>query len=198
LGRHRVANRAEDATLVRGPIERLLRCGVLVVVITGTNLRNVDGQLSGAIRGRHKRGLYLTTNRGSEVYGFDETYEPVRLWTRTATPDEERTLTEIADAVRDRLGARAPGLEVHVVYDRLNRRKVDLIPLAEWRDPPKSRLGDLLAAVETRLKASGIAGGVREVLDLTREIARSKGLPDARITSDVKHVEIGLTDRPTP
>src|SRR5262245_15205970 len=75
-----VANRADDATPVRGPIERLFRCGVLVVVITGTNMPNVDGQLSRAIRGRHKRRLYLATNRGAEVYGFDEAFEPVLLW----------------------------------------------------------------------------------------------------------------------
>jgi kojibiose phosphorylase len=189
-----VANRADDAAPVRGPIARLLRCGVLVVVITGTNLRNVDGQLSRAIRGRYKRNLYLATNRGSEVYGFDETFDPVLVQGRTATTDEERALTEIADAVRDDLVART-GLDVRVVYDRLNRRKVDLIPLEQWKDPPKSALGDLLVAVETRLEAAGISGGVREVIELAQDLARSKGLPDARITSDVKHVEIGLTDK---
>lgn len=189
-----VASRAEEATPVRGPIERLLRCGVFVVVITGTNLHNIDGQFSRAIRGRHKRNLYLATNRGSEVYRFDETFDPVLLWKRTVTTDEERALTEIADAVRDDLSSRT-GLDVRVVYDRLNRRKVDLIPLEQWKDPPKSAIGDLLVAVETRLKAAGISGGVREVIDFTRDVARSKGLPDARITSDVKHVEIGLTDK---
>jgi kojibiose phosphorylase len=190
-----VASRADDATPVRGPIERLLRCGVIVVVITGTNVRNVHGQLSRQMRGRHKRNLYLATNRGSEVYGFDEAGEPALLSKRSATPDEDRALTAIADAVRDEIKVRAPALDVRVVYDRLNRRKVDLIPVPEWRDPPKSRLGDLLIAVQTRLEAGGISGGVRTIVDLARTISRQKGLPDARITSDVKHVEIGLSDK---
>ena len=190
-----VANRADDATPVRGPIERLLRCGVLVVVITGTNLRNVDGQLSRAMTGRHKRNLYLATNRGSEVYGFDERPEPTILWKRCATPNEEQALTAIADAVRDEIKSRAPKLEIRVIYDRLNRRKVDLIPVPEWRDPPKSALGELLVAVESRLRAAGISEGLRGVIDLVRTIAQAKGLADARITSDLKHVEIGLTDK---
>ena len=190
-----VANRADDAAPVRGPIERLLRCGVLVVVITGTNVGHVDRQLSAAIRGRHKRNLYLATNRGSEVYGFDSASVPTRLWIRSATSDEEQALTATADALRAEIESRAPGLEVRVIYDRLNRRKVDLIPLAEWRDPPKSRLGDLLIAVEARLRAGGISGGIRAVIDRARELARTQGLPGARITSDVKHVEIGLTDK---
>lgn len=189
-----VATRSEDAARVRGPIARLLRQGVIVVVVTGTNVRTLERQLSGAISGPAKRNLYLATDRGSEVYGFDQAADPVLLSRRAATADEERMLTEIADELRERLLARSR-LEVRVVYDRLNRRKVDLIPLDGWRDPPKAALGDLLLAVETRLKGAGIAGGIGEVVDLGREIARSKGLAEARITSDIKHVEIGLTDK---
>ena len=33
---------------------------------------------------------------------------------------------------------------------RLNRRKIDLIPLPEWADPPKAQIDELLAAVEAR------------------------------------------------
>jgi kojibiose phosphorylase len=189
-----VSSRSEDAGPARGPIERLLRSGVLVVVITGTNLQNIDRQLASAIRGRHKRNLYLATNRGSEVYGFDETFAATLLCRRTATEQEDRALTAIAEAVRDHVVSRT-GLDVRVVYDRLNRRKVDLIPLEEWKDPPKSAIGELLVAVERRLEAGGLAHGLQDVIDVTRDAARSMGLPHARITSDVKHVEIGLTDK---
>ena len=189
-----VATRDEDAGRLRGPIARLLRQGVLVVVITGTNVRNLETQLGSAALGRSKRSLYLATNRGSEVYGFDEAVQPVLLWKRTATAEEERTMTAIADELRDRLVARS-GLTVRVIHDRLNRRKVDLIPVDDWKDPPKSALGNLLLAVETRLKGAGIAGGIGEVVALARDIAGSKGLGAARITSDIKHVEIGLTDK---
>lgn len=189
-----VSSPADDATSVRGAVERLLRCGVLVVVITATDLRDVDGRLSSAIRGSHKRNLYLATNRGSEVYGFDEACAPTLLARRTATEEEDRALTAIADAVRDCVVSRT-GLEVHVVYDRLNRRMVDLIPVEQWKAPLASARGELLAAVDGRLHAAGLLGGVREVVDFARRIAPSKGLPDARVASDVKHVEVGLTDK---
>jgi kojibiose phosphorylase len=189
-----VANRGEDTMRLRGPLERLLRCAVPILVVTGTNLGNLDGQLARAIGGRHKRDLFLATNRGSEVYGFDDRSEPVLRAIRRATEDEERALTASADALRDAIVVRT-GLEVGVIYDRLNRRKVDLIPVPAWSDPPKSALGELLAAVEQRLRGAGMAGGLHEVIELARAIARDRGLPDARITSDVKHVEIGLTDK---
>ena len=45
----------------------------------------------------------------------------------------------------ERLAAR--GLETRVVSQRLNRRKIDLIPLPEWADPPKARIDELVRAV---------------------------------------------------
>jgi kojibiose phosphorylase len=189
-----VVNRLADATPVRRAIERLLELAVNVVVITGTNFQNVDRQLSASIVGPHKRRLYACTNRGSEVYGFADGSQPVLIWQRVATPEENHKLTEIADSVR-RTVERRTGLEVHVVYNRLNRRKIDVIPVPEWADPPKAQIGDLLQAVETRLVGGGVAGGLREVYQLTMEVAAEKGLKDARITSDVKHIEVGLTDK---
>ncbi len=189
-----VASRTEDAAPVRDLIERLLRAGAFVVVITGTNFQNIDRQLTSRLCGPAKQNLFVAANRGSEVFGFDVYGRPVVCWRRVASPEEERLLTEIADAVRDELRART-GLEIEVIYDRLNRRKIDLIPLPEWADPPKSAMGDLLAAVEGRLRAGGLAGGLPEAMELTRRIALAKGLADARITSDVKHIEVGLTDK---
>ncbi len=189
-----VVSRWEDASPVRDIIERLLRAGVYVVVITGTNFQNIDRQLTSHICGPAKQNLFVAANRGSEVFGFDVYGQPVVCWQRVATPEEDRLLTEIADAVRDELRART-GLEVGVIYDRLNRRKVDLIPLPEWADPPKSAVGDLLKAVEGRLRSGGLAGGLLEAIQLARKVALEKGLTDARITSDVKHIEIGLTDK---
>lgn len=189
-----VVNRRADATIVRDQIERLLKLGVYVVVITGTNFGNVDRQLSASIHGPHKQRLFVCTNRGSEVYGFDAQSRPALLWKRVATPEEEQLLTEIAETVERSVEERT-GLDVEIVYDRLNRRKIDVIPVPEWSDPPKSMIGDLLLAVESRLKGAGLAGGLREVFELTERISRDKGLTTARVTSDVKHVEVGLTDK---
>ncbi len=78
--------------------------------------------------------------------------------------------------------------------DRLNRRKIDLIPVPEWTDPKKADIGRLLKAVMARLSAVDMAD-LSEVIDLAADEARAAGIADPRITSDVKHVEIGLTDK---
>lgn len=189
-----VVDRREDASATREPLERLLDLDGIVVVVTGTNFGNIDRQLSSAIRGPKKRRLFVLTNRGSEATGFDQDGRPVLLHRRQATADENRFLTEAAEAVRDDL-ARTAGLEVQIVTDRLNRRKIDLLPLPDWSDPPKSRIGELNDKVQERLHRAGIAGGLPEVLHRAEGIAREKGLSNARITSDIKHVEIGLTDK---
>lgn len=189
-----VANRQENAAALAGLIESLLDLGVWIVIVTGTNFGHVERQLGGRIPPSSRRRLIVCANRGSEVFGFDRRGAVVSRWARAATPDEDHALTAIAEDVRDSVVSRT-GLEVGIVYDRLNRRKIDLIPLAEWADPPKSEIGNLLAAVQARLKSDGLSDGIAGVIDLTRERAVERGLPDARITSDVKHVEVGLTDK---
>jgi hypothetical protein len=86
---------------------------VVIVVISGTKLSNIDLWLSAMMRGAYLRNLFISTNRGSEVYGFDTLSRPVLLWQRTASCDEDRLLTEIIDAVRDAVVART-GLVVRV------------------------------------------------------------------------------------
>ena len=81
-----------------------------------------------------------------------------------------------------------------MIADRLNRRKIDLIPEDAWVDPKKAEIGLLATAVAARLAATKIAG-LAEVIALAADAARTGGLPDPRLTSDVKHVEIGLTDK---
>jgi len=189
-----VTDRREDAGPTRDLLERLLDLDLLVVIVSGTNFGNIDRQLCSRIRGPRKRRLFVLTNRGSEATGFDLQGEPVLLQRRQASPAEDRLLSEVAEAVRKDL-ARRFGLEVRIVFDRLNRRKIDLIPLPEWSDPPKAKIGELRDEVEDRLRKAGIAGGVAEVLRLAERVAREKGLMDARLTSDIKHVEVGLTDK---
>src|SRR5262245_40937215 len=114
-----VTDRLEDATPTRELLERLMELDVLVVVGTGTNLGNIDRQLSAQIDGPKNSYLTLLTNRGSEAYGFERTGHPVLLSRRQATPEEDRLLTEVAESVRDDL-VRRSGLEIRIVYDRLN------------------------------------------------------------------------------
>ncbi len=184
-----VPDRRADAALVRQNIEALCASGLHVGVVSGTHVDNVDGQL--AARPSGPGSLFLCLNRGSEVFsvGLDG---PVLIHRRVATTEEDDALSAAADATVARLAER--GLRAEVISDRLNRRKIDLIPDPEWADPPKARIDELLTAVEGRLSAAGL-DGLTDVAALAEAAARDAGLGDPRVTSDVKHVEIGLTDK---
>jgi kojibiose phosphorylase len=187
-----VPDRHADARRVAAVLQQLLKLDVLVAVITGTNFENIDRQLCSLIHGPHKRRLYVCANRGSEVFGFDIDGNVTLLFRREATPDENRLLDRIAQAVKSDIESLS-SVGINIIYDRLNRRKVDLIP--EWPDPPKSRIDELMARTEARLKQGGYSGGIHGAYELTLHYARRFGLKNARVTSDVKHIEVGLTDK---
>jgi kojibiose phosphorylase len=187
-----VENRSVDATEVAHTLEELLKFGVYIVVITGTNFGNINRQFSSLINGPHKKNLFICTNRGSEVFGFDDYSEPVLLYRREATDKEEELLSKVAEAVKHDIESKT-NIPIDIVYNRLNRRKIDLIP--EWENPPKSQIGELLVKTEERLKNSGYLEGIKGAYGLAEKYSREFGLNDARLTSDVKHVEVGLTDK---
>ena len=187
-----VTSRAEQPVELGAAMETLLNSGITLVVITGTNAKNVSGQIAPLLSVAARQRLFLMVNRGSEVYAYDTEGELERLWLRTATAAEEAALDRTANGVRDRLAAEY-GLEIGIIRDRLNRRKIDLIPTPEWADPPKQRIGELLEAVNERL--AGVPGGIGAVIELTQRLSRQEGLRDSRITTDVKHIEVGLTDK---
>jgi len=183
-----VPDRRADASGVRAGVERLCALGADAAVITGTHIGNVDPQLGARPAGPGR--LFLCLNRGSEVFGVDRG-GPHLIERRLATPAEDGALDAAAAELVARLAEK--GLRAEIVSQRLNRRKIDLIPEPEWADPPKARIGELLAAVEERLAAAGL--DLRTVVELALEAARDAGLPDPKVTSDAKHVEIGLTDK---
>ncbi len=188
-----VANRMEDASALARLAEPLLADGCWLVVVTGTSFDHIARQFCDLVSPDCRARLVVCANRGSEVFGFDEHGEAVVRYRREATPAEDQALTAIAEAVRDEL-VRATRLDVGIVYNRLNRRKIDLIPLPEWADPPKAEIGALRQAVETRLAEAGWHGGIAGVVELAERQAARAGI-EVRITSDVKHVEVGLTDK---
>jgi len=184
-----VPDRQADAASVRERIEVCCTAGVHVFIVSGTHVENIDGQLKARPQGLGR--LHLCCNRGSEV--FEVTHEgPVLVQRRTASTDENRSLDRAAELAVERLGML--GLEAKVVSSRLNRRKIDLIPVSKWADPKKADIALLAEAVTARLAAAGIAD-LAGAVALASEAARTAGLADPRITSDVKHVEIGLTDK---
>jgi trehalose/maltose hydrolase-like predicted phosphorylase len=183
-----VPDRRADASGVRAAVERLCALGADVAVITGTHIGNVDPQLGARPAGPGR--LFLCLNRGSEVFRVDAE-GPQLIERRQATPAEDAALDRAAAELVARLAEK--GLRAEIVSQRLNRRKIDLIPEPEWADPPKARIDELLVAVEKRLEAAGL--DLRTAVELALEAARGAGLPDPKVTSDAKHVEIGLADK---
>lgn len=184
-----VPDRQADATHVRDLVEQLSEAGVHLAVVTGTHVDNVDSQLGARPVGPGL--LYLCLNRGSEVYRV-AAGGPDLVFRRQATAQEAAALDQAAAETVAELAAR--GVAAEVVSQRLNRRKVDLIPEPDWADPPKARIGELLAAVEARLREAGL-DGLRDAVAIAEAAADAAGLPCAKVTSDAKHVEIGLTDK---
>ena len=163
--------------------------GMHMVVVSGTHVGNIDGQLRARPRG--PGSLHLCLNRGSEVFrvGPDG---PELVHRRVATTAEDAALDRAAALTVEYLAQR--GLRAATVAQRLNRRKIDLIPEPAWADPPKAHIADLASAVQARLRAAGIMS-LAEVVRLAATAAAAEGLDDARVTSDIKHVEIGITDK---
>jgi trehalose/maltose hydrolase-like predicted phosphorylase len=184
-----VVDRRSDASSVRRVVEHLCAAGMDLAVVSGTNVDNVDGQLGARPAGPGR--LYICANRGSEVFEVGA-QGPRCVSRRSASSQENAALDAAAAATVDRL--RGFGLHAEVVSARLNRRKIDLIPDPAWSDPPKSQIGELVTAVDGRLREVGLKG-LPEVVAQATEAATMVGLADARITSDAKYVEIGLTDK---
>lgn len=184
-----VPDRNADASGARQRIEALCDRGIHVFIVSGTHLANVDGQLRARPGGRGQ--LHLCCNRGSEVFAITSE-GPQLVDRRTATSKEDRALDRASEQTVGQLRSR--GIGAKVVSQRLNRRKIDLIPVPAWSDPVKADIARLAQAVAAELSSAGIAD-LGEVVGIAADAALAAGLADARITSDVKHVEIGLTDK---
>jgi phosphoglycolate phosphatase-like HAD superfamily hydrolase len=184
-----VPDRRADASVLRDLLETLSGLGCQLVITSGTHLENVDDQLG--VRPAGPGRLFIDSNRGSEIWEIEHA-GPVLRERREPRSGENEALDRAAAATVAALSER--GLAIGEVSTRLNRRKLDLMPLPEWSDPPKSRIAELLAATLARLREAGI-GSLSEVCELARELARAAGVADPRVTTDAKHIEIGLTDK---
>jgi trehalose/maltose hydrolase-like predicted phosphorylase len=180
-----VAGRMAGAGRLRALVEELCALGLELGVVTGTHVGDLDDQLRARPSGPGR--LYLCTRRGSEVFVADR--EGVHLvYRHQATPEEEAALDAATAATVEALSER--GMRTAVVPQRL----IDLIPGPGWREPAKARSAELVAAVEERLLQAGLAG-LHQAVALAEEAARAAGLSDPHVTSDGRHIEIGLTDK---
>jgi len=189
-----VASRAHSADGILWRSEALLDRGVWLAAVTGTNFANLSSQFAGKLNpGVRQRALFCT-NRGSEVFGFSAgSQDALRLHARVATEAEDEAMDRAARRIQRELREQY-GLETQIIHGRMNRRKIDLIPLPQWADPLKEELPALHRAVEARLASCGVSGGLAEIVARAHAICADEGI-DARITTDVKHVELGLTDK---
>lgn len=187
-----VPDRFSSAEYLKEPFHQLLKLGIKIVIITGTNINNVWRQVGPWLDRDLAYSLYFCTNRGSEVFQWKDG-DFITLERRVATSEEEDKLNRIAETFKNEVKIKY-NLDVDIIYNRLNRRKIDLIPLPEWADPPKSKIDELLMAVNKRLKDHNVPS-LSYLIKRTKEISFEIGLKDPRITSDVKHIEVGLTDK---
>ena len=184
-----VIDRRSDTRDLRALVEQLCALGCLLVVASGTHLGNVDDQLRARPAGPGR--LYVSANRGSELWAIGAD-GPLLAGRRETRAGEDAALDRAAAAAVTELGAR--GLVPGLVERRFNRRKLDLLPGADWVDPPKTRMADVLAAAMARAQAAGF-GSLEEICELVRAAGRRAGIADPRVTTDAKHVELGLTDK---
>jgi hydroxymethylpyrimidine pyrophosphatase-like HAD family hydrolase len=186
-----VTHRLSNAQRVSQALDALLARGVVIGIITGTHKDNVLNQIGPFIH--HWSPLYLLTNRGSEVFGFDGQDQMRALYQLTATPQQNAQLDAVAHCLHHALAERAPGLPVALTMDRLNRRKIDLNPA--WADPPKAQIDHLWTDTQQKLVAAGLLGGLGEALSLAEACAEQHQMQEPHLTSDVKHIEVGLSDK---
>lgn len=184
--------KANADRLIKG-LESLLKLGASCVIITGTSFENILRQGIEALSLEAKKALYICCNRGSEVYSFSSDGTPNLLYRRVASAKENQALDHAIEETQSFATKR--GLHTKIISNRLNRRKLDLIPVPHWSDPKKAEFRELWQDVEERLATFGFKGGIKDLLDAAEAICRSNGIDRPKITSDIKHIEIGLTDK---
>ena len=182
-------DRGANASELRALVEELCAHGLDLVAVTGTSVDRVDDQLRARPSGPGR--LHLCVDRGSEVYRATE-HGLELVERRAATPMEDAALDRAAAATVAELERR--GLVAEVVSRRLDRRMIDLFPEPEWADPLQAMTADLPAVVQDRLRTAGL-GGLAAVVEIAVAAAHDAGLADPRVTSDAKHIGIGLTDK---
>lgn len=171
-------------------LEEALSKGVCLVLVTGTHAGNIEAQFTAHVPLTLRRNLYLCCNRGSEVFTFDREGQMSPAFRRAATDEENKVMDEAAAEFAWLLKQR--GVASAIISDRLNRRKVDILP---HREVAKAQIGEALEEA-TRILARAGFSGIRDLTDLVLDRCRQRGLlPDLCVTSDVKHVELGLTDK---
>jgi trehalose/maltose hydrolase-like predicted phosphorylase len=177
-----------DASGVRAAVERLCERGAEVAVIADSDLGDVDGQLGARPAGPGR--LFLCLNRGSEIFRVDA-QGPQLVDRREATRAEDAALDAAAAELVARLATQ--GVRARIVRQQLNRRTIELTPGPEWAHQENSRRDEVPAAVPRRRAVARL--NLETAVELAVAAAGDAGLSDAKVTSDTRRIEIGLTDQ---
>ncbi len=187
-----VEDRNSDTTELSRVINTLLQKNVIIAVVTGTNFNNIERQFGKNIKGPQKHNLLILSNRGSEAYGFSANIFPDLLYRRNAAPEENLLLDTVSRSTKEKI-EKSLKVNIDIISNRLNRRKIDLYP--EWDNPKKSEFQILLDKTEERLISNGFSEGIKGAYEILKQQVKAYEFKDAHITSDIKHLEIGLTDK---
>ncbi|MBM2810295.1 MAG: Maltose phosphorylase [Chloroflexi bacterium] len=173
---------------------RLEAAGVWVIALTCKESSEIEHQFSARLPKRQHPHVLICASNGSEVWEVNARGNHSLRWRRLATETERTALTNAAEALRADLAGRG-GLDVRVLDDHPNRRRIDLLPRWRRHDLDNSTTGSMQEEVEDCLRQGGFLGGLPEVAALAQRLAVEQGLRGARVSSDVKHIEIGLSDK---
>ena len=164
------ADRRAGAGRVRGIVEALCAHGLDLAVVTGMDVGSLDGRLGARPPG--PGNLYLCVERGSEVFRARQDGLTL-LHRREATAEEAAALDSAAAATVAELAQR--GLNAQLLSPRPDRRTIELSGAGDHPD------GVPVAAV-------------RDAIEVALAATDGFGLADARVSSDARRVEIGMTD----
>ena len=175
-------------------LEQALRCQLCCAVITGTSFENLSQSVLQYLSPYARTQLYVCTNRGAEVYAYDALGNAKRIAYEPSSAEQEAQLDQVAFDLQTQW--EKLGLKTNIIMDRLHRRKLDLIPFEEaWKAPRKDQVVELLRAVTSVLDQTQVKRGFSELLERATESAQRFGLNNPQITTDLKHIEVGLSSK---
>lgn len=189
-----VPSRYADASRVLSAMEKVLRKGIKLIIVSGTTYENIcGGKLEQLLPKEALQNLYLGLARGNFDYGYDEEGR-LKLCT-DATPNEEETL-RLHDAIYaiHRHLLKENHYRTDVVFSRPNYCKVDLM-VENTRGADQAFIqADEVEKVNAILREHQVEGGLPGLLELACEIGRENGLT-LSATTDAKFLEVGYTTK---
>lgn len=189
-----VESRRADATRVVAAMERVLRKGVKLVVVSGTTYNNIcSGSIEKCLSVPALQNLSLGLARGNYDYGYDAQGKPLLL--TDATPDEENTL-RLHDAIYaiHRLLLHRNRFRTDVVFSRPNYCKIDLMVENNRGTDSLFLQEDEVERVNAILAEHGVEGGLPGLLALAERVGADMGIP-LKATTDAKFLEVGYTTK---